>query len=58
MSGAPLGLLQIIISLKFITPPIPVPSALENASFAANFLDKKLAVIFFVFFLLNEEFYL
>ena len=50
MSGAPLDLLQIIISLKFITPPIPVPSAFENASFAANFLDKKLAVIFFCFF--------
>jgi hypothetical protein len=41
-------LLVIEISLKFNVSLKPVPSALENASLAANLLEKK-AVLFFVF---------
>ena len=49
IDGFPCLLLVIEISLKLRISLKPVPSALENASLAANLLEKK-AVLFFVFF--------
>ena len=48
IKGLPFFSFKIIISLKFIPFEIPVPNALENASFAANLLAKQFN-IFFVF---------
>ena len=49
MYGLPYFVFCTEISLKFSFFLNPVPKALENASFAANFLEKK-DVLFEIFF--------
>ena len=62
MNGLPFFSLRIIISLKLIPFEIPVPSAFEKASFAANLFAKQFEVFlvfshFFISFRLNSLFF-